>query len=601
MTAAPRNHGPLRIALVAAALGAIGFAVVAGTIRAVEVEGGPAIYEAAASTAGAQVYAAERTVYPYAPTFYALIAPLRALAPEAAGAAWLAFGDLCLAFAFLALARIFRRSPLAGARDAALAAAAIGVAPATFAAVATGEPALLVLALVVGAIWAYLTHRDEIGGLLAALAMLVKVTPALFLVYFAWKGRWRVVAWSVIGLVLFGVALPAAVFGGADAGRLYGEFGERLLDSLRGTPPLEMAAALAMTALTLFLARPAPDEVRLSRRVLLELGAACCLMLLGSPGLQEGHFTLLAVPLATTSAVALEGRSPAALAAAPGAVLLGAAAVVLPPLAVLEASAILLIVFALVAVRAERREEDAADAAAPPTDLELSVFFPAYNEGGNIGRVVEGALAVLPRIARTYEVIVVDDASRDDTPEVARALAAKHPDVVRHVRHEKNRGYGGAVKTGLASARYAHVFYSDGDGQFDLSELPAFARPLAGGRADAVIGYRRKRRDPFFRKVNAYGWGALVRTLFGIGARDIDCAYKLLPMSVVRRLELKSEGALISTEILAKMERAGVRIVERPVTHLPRERGTPTGANPKVILRAFKELVKFRRELSGFR
>jgi glycosyltransferase involved in cell wall biosynthesis len=198
-------------------------------------------------------------------------------------------------------------------------------------------------------------------------------------------------------------------------------------------------------------------------------------------------------------------------------------------------------------------------------------------------------------------VIVVDDGSRDATAAIVEGIAAGRPGVVRLVRHERNRGYGAAVRSGIDAARHPVVLLTDGDGQFDLRELPGFLRPLSEGRADAVIGWRRRRRDPPRRLLFAYGWGALVRTLFGVPSRDVDCAFKALPTALLRRLDLKSEGALISTEILAKLDRAGCRMVEAPVTHLPREHGAPTGANPRVILRAFQELIRFRRELAGFR
>jgi hypothetical protein len=554
---------------------------------------------AIAWTSAGDVYGAAGERYPYPPAFYALFAPLRLLGPGRADVAFAAASVLGAFGAFLAIGRALARGRFADARVA-LALAAAGTAGALHHAVAAGEPTPLVLALVAATVWAYLTHRDEVAGLSAALAALVKVTPALFLVYFAWKRRWRVVAWGAIGLALFGWAAPALAFGGAGTGALYGEFAARLAGSLDATAPLEVAAVLVLTAGVFLLARPAPDEVRLSRRVLLELGAVSGLLLLASPGARVGHFGLLVFPIAAGAVDALDRRRAPLLAVVAAATLLAGGAVTLDEavaVPLLRLATAMLIAAAVGRIRAERDDEARADAAPPPTDLALSVFFPAYNEAENIGRVVEGALAILPRVARRFEVIVVDDASRDGTPEVLRALEAAHPGVVRHVRHEQNRGYGGAVKTGLAEARLDLVFFSDGDGQFDLAELPEFLRPLAGGRADAVIGYRRRRADPFLRKVNAYCWGALVRTLFGVAARDIDCAYKALPAALVRRLGLKAESALISTELLAKLERAGCRIVERPVRHLPRERGTPTGANPRVILQAFKELFKFRREL----
>lgn len=395
------------------------------------------------------------------------------------------------------------------------------------------------------AVWAYRSHRDEIAGLAIGAAS-VAAWPALFLLYFAWKRAARVVAWSAAGIAIALAALSRA---------------RPELDAFTFfLTPASAALAAAMLALTF----PLRHETRRSARASFELGFVAAIAVLCSAVVFPHQYVWRYWPLVLAPAIAT-------------AAVFAAASVV------------------------ERRREARARKAPPRKDLELSVFFPAYDEGENIGRVVERALEVLPRAAAKFEVIVVDDASRDATPAVAAALAARHPGVVRHVRHPENRGYGGAVKTGLAAARFAHVFFSDGDGQFDLAELPDFLAPLAQGEADAVIGFRRRRRDPPLRLVNAYCWGALVRTLFGIGARDVDCAYKCLPTELVRRLDLKSEGALISTEILAKLERAGCRFAERPVTHLPRERGRATGANLRVILRAFRELFRFRRELARFR
>ena len=226
------------------------------------------------------------------------------------------------------------------------------------------------------------------------------------------------------------------------------------------------------------------------------------------------------------------------------------------------------------------------------------MFFPARNEEANIGGLVTQALQILPEVARRHEVIVVDDGSRDGTAAVVEQLARTYPDRVRLVRHETSRGYGGAVRTGLASARYRHVFFTDGDGQFDLRDLPHFVTPLS--QHDAVIGYRQRRRDPPHRKLFAYAWGALVRTFFGIGARDIDCAYKVVPSAAARAAQLEADGALVSTELLAKLDRLGCRWAERPVHHFERRHGKSSGADPRVILKAFRELFRFRRKIAHF-
>jgi len=229
--------------------------------------------------------------------------------------------------------------------------------------------------------------------------------------------------------------------------------------------------------------------------------------------------------------------------------------------------------------------------------LDISVFFPAYNEGANLERLTRRTVETLREQAGTWEVIIVDDGSRDNTPDVAKKLVKEFPGV-RYIRHEKNKGYGGAVKTGLKESKLPWIFFTDGDGQFDIAELELLI-PAAAEGADFVAGYRIDRKDPFFRKLNAFCWGTLVRTLFGLHGkvRDIDCAFKLFKRRVVDESEFKAEGAMISTELLARAKKMGYRFREVGVHHYPRIAGTQTGANPKVILRAFKELFKLYGQL----
>ncbi len=226
---------------------------------------------------------------------------------------------------------------------------------------------------------------------------------------------------------------------------------------------------------------------------------------------------------------------------------------------------------------------------------ELSIFFPCYNEEANVERVVRAAMEAAGRYADRFEVIVVNDGSRDRTGEIAERLAAEHPGVVRAVHNQPNLGYGGAVARGLREARYQWIFFTDGDGQFDIRELDKLIGLLE--KCDFAVGYRMNRADPLIRKINAYCWGVLVRALFGLKVRDIDCAFKLLPKSLVDQIELRSHGALISTELLARARYRGLRIAEIGVNHYPRTAGQQTGANLRVILRAFKELFKLRRHI----
>ncbi len=228
----------------------------------------------------------------------------------------------------------------------------------------------------------------------------------------------------------------------------------------------------------------------------------------------------------------------------------------------------------------------------------LSVFFPCYNEEGNVERVTRGAVETVKALANDFEIIIVNDGSSDRTGEIADRLAEEIPQV-RAAHNNPNLGYGGAVARGLTEARMEWIFFTDGDGQFDIGEVPKLIALL--DRCDFAVGYRIKRADPFIRSVNAWCWGTLVRALFGIRVRDIDCAFKLLPKSLIDAVTLQSEGALISTELLAKAHNRGLRIAEVGVNHYPRTVGTQTGASPFVILKAFKELFRLRSRIRNER
>jgi glycosyltransferase involved in cell wall biosynthesis len=219
----------------------------------------------------------------------------------------------------------------------------------------------------------------------------------------------------------------------------------------------------------------------------------------------------------------------------------------------------------------------------------ISVFFPCYNEQDNVKRVVSRAVEVLEEMGADFEVIIVNDGSADKTGDVADSIAAADKRV-RAVHHPQNRGYGAAVQSGIRNAKKELVFFTDGDGQFDIGEINLLL-PLIK-QNDIVCGYRLNRKDPFMRKLNGWLWTKLVCMLFGMRIRDIDCAFKLFRREVFDGMKLSSAGALISAEILARATRHGYKIAEVGVHHYPRTAGKQTGANLKVILRAFKELFK---------
>ena len=222
--------------------------------------------------------------------------------------------------------------------------------------------------------------------------------------------------------------------------------------------------------------------------------------------------------------------------------------------------------------------------------ITLSVFFPAYNEEANIRAAVEEAVRVIDAspFVGDYEIIIVNDGSRDNTLAISHELEAEIPQV-RVVDHGVNKGYGAALKSGIAAATKDYVFFTDADLQFDILELQNLLVHL--DRNPVVIGYRAPRRDPLMRLLNAKVWNVLNRTLFGLRVRDIDCAFKVFRRDLVQELDLRSHGAMISAETLIRLQRQGIVIKEVPVSHLPRVAGSPTGAKPSVIIRAFSEMM----------
>lgn len=218
---------------------------------------------------------------------------------------------------------------------------------------------------------------------------------------------------------------------------------------------------------------------------------------------------------------------------------------------------------------------------------DLSVFFPFWNEEENIENVVNKAIPVLEKLARNWEIIMVDDGSSDNTLELAKKLSRKDSRLIT-VTHDKNRGYGAALKTGFSTAKYSLIAFSDGDGQFDMSELEFFLNKIEN--ADLVIGYRKKRLDNPFRHLLMNLLKIWDLVLFGFRFKDIDCGFKLFKKEALKKImPFKSEGAIITTEILAKAKKAHLKIVQVEVNHYPRIYGDQSGGNLRVILRAIRE------------
>jgi glycosyltransferase involved in cell wall biosynthesis len=227
----------------------------------------------------------------------------------------------------------------------------------------------------------------------------------------------------------------------------------------------------------------------------------------------------------------------------------------------------------------------------------LSFFFPVLNEEEHVRPLVARALEVLPGAADQFEIIVVDDGSTDRTGTYADELARSDPRV-RVVHHASRRGYGGAIRSGIASSRHELIFFTDGDRQFDPADVGLLLADLEG--ADAVVGYRRKRSDPLRRRFVGWCYNRAIRVLFGLPVRDVDCAFKLLRREVFDRVPLdhiRSNGAFFSAEMLIRMHQAGLRVRQVGVPHYPRQWGQPKGAPPRVILRAIRDLLSLRWSL----
>jgi len=219
---------------------------------------------------------------------------------------------------------------------------------------------------------------------------------------------------------------------------------------------------------------------------------------------------------------------------------------------------------------------------------ELSIFFPFWNEEANIEDVVKKAIPVAKTVAKKWEILMIDDGSSDRTNEIAKKLAKEDPAHLRAISHNPNRGYGAALKEGFKNAKYNTVVFVDGDNQFDFSEVTKFIDLI--GTVDIVIGKRKKRLDHPFRHILMTLLKIWDFIFFGFYFEDIDCGFKMFKKEALGKImPLSSEGAMITTEILAKAIRARLQILQVGVNHYPRKFGNQSGGNPRVILRAIHE------------
>lgn len=228
----------------------------------------------------------------------------------------------------------------------------------------------------------------------------------------------------------------------------------------------------------------------------------------------------------------------------------------------------------------------------------ITAVLPAFNEAANIKATLDKVRAFLPTVSEDWEIIVVNDGSQDNTEWIVKGEAKLEPRI-KCYNHAMNRGYGAALQTGIFEAHKEYVFFMDSDGQFNVEELPLLVEHI--GNNDIVAGYRHDRQDPWNRRLNAWAWNRLVLLVLGVRVIDIDCAFKLFRRSVFDKVLIRSLGAMVNTEIFAQVQRFELRLKEVPVSHFARVHGSPTGANLRVVIKAFRELSKLWWKLRAVR
>lgn len=231
------------------------------------------------------------------------------------------------------------------------------------------------------------------------------------------------------------------------------------------------------------------------------------------------------------------------------------------------------------------------------SEVELSVFMPAFNEEENIRKTVENVDGVLRNSGlKNYETVVVDDGSKDKTAEIVKTISNNNKKV-RLVSHVKNLGYGRALITGFESSIYPWVAFVDSDGQFDFSEIKKFLELTPS--ADLILGFRLNRADPFQRRIFTWGWKMLAMIILGLNVKDYSCGFKLIKKRVFESiLPIQSEEKVTQIEMLIKAKRQGYKFAEVGVRHYRRMYGVPTGAKLSVVFKSFIDLIKLRWNIS---
>lgn len=229
--------------------------------------------------------------------------------------------------------------------------------------------------------------------------------------------------------------------------------------------------------------------------------------------------------------------------------------------------------------------------------LNISAVFPAYNEEKNLEELIIRVDQALKKYFTIYEIIVVDDGSKDNSVNVLKKLQKKYSHLVIIV-NEKNLGYGSALKKGLCAARYELIFFSDADNQFDLNEIGLLLSKI--DENDAVIGFRKNRKDGAYRKINAWIWNTLNFIFYKITIKDIDCAFKLFTKKILDTIDvssLSSTSPMINSEIIIKLKKRSAKIKQIPITHFSRKKGISRGGGIRMITNSIYDFFRLYKHL----
>jgi glycosyltransferase involved in cell wall biosynthesis len=221
----------------------------------------------------------------------------------------------------------------------------------------------------------------------------------------------------------------------------------------------------------------------------------------------------------------------------------------------------------------------------------VSFFCPAYRDEGNLPQLIRAVSDFLPRIAARYEIIIVHDGSPDRTGQVADGLAGQYQ-FVRVIHHARNEGYGATLRDGFRAAHYEYVMYTDGDGQYDVTEFGSHIPLLE--KADIISGYVRKKAVSRMRRIQSAVYNGFIEVLFGVGIRDINCSMKIYKKKVLEDIAIRSASAFIDAEMLIRAQRKGFIVAQFPVTHHERATGTASGSRPSVVFATIRDMFLFR-------